>query len=72
MRLNGRTAMSGSTSGKDTRTINRRALLALGAGGLGALALSGTKLSVTPAFAQRRSPALPNYVPSNLVQPDLR
>ena len=66
--------MSGPTSGPtsvkhDTCTINRRELLALGAGGLGALALSGT--SVTPASAQRRSPALPNYIPSTVATPDI-
>src|SRR5436853_91507 len=67
MQLTGRNAMSG----KDPCTVNRRALLALGAGGVSALALSGTKLSVTTAFAQTRSPALPNYVPASVAPPDI-
>ena len=48
MQLTGRNAMSG----KDPCTVNRRALLALGAGGVSALALSGTELSVTTAFCE--------------------
>ncbi len=58
-------------SGKGKRGVDRRELLALGAGGLSALALNGSPLSVTKAFAASSGSARPNYYPAPVAPPDI-
>jgi putative aldouronate transport system substrate-binding protein len=55
---------------KDRPAVNRRELLALGASGLGAMALNGLPLSATRALAAGKSP-LPNFYAAPVAPPDL-
>jgi putative aldouronate transport system substrate-binding protein len=57
--------------GEGKLSVDRRELLALGAGGLGALALSSSPLSVASALAASNSSAWPNYYPAPVAPPDI-
>ena len=61
--------MSRSVNGNET--VDRRGFLSLSAGGLGALALNGSTLSLARALAAGRSPAFPNYYPAKVATPDI-
>lgn len=53
-------------------TVDRRGFLNMSAGGLGALALNSSPLSLTRALAApARSAALPNYYPAKTAPPDI-
>jgi putative aldouronate transport system substrate-binding protein len=60
-----------SRSKKNNHSVDRRGFLAGSAAGIGALALSGSPLSVGRALAAGRSPNLPNFYPANLAPPDI-
>ena len=57
-------------SGKQEHSIDRREVLALGAAGVGALALNGSPLSLTRAFAATGS-ARPNFYPAPVAPADI-
>lgn len=55
----------------DKLGVDRRQLLALGAGGLGSLALNASPLSIARAFAASGTSALPNHYAAKVAPPDV-
>jgi len=60
-----------SRSVRGNEAVDRRGFLSLSAGGLGALALNASPLSLASALAAGRSPAFPNYYPAKVATPDI-